>query len=159
MIEICSVWPTTAQTIEPNSVGVAFLFGWIDFNANGTFDSGERFIPSPFQPINASGTVNLSVTIPADAVIGQTYARFRIGSISGAGSASGSDSYGEVEDYEVLIEEATPELLVTKSQTGAGNIVGEYITYDILVENTGKKVIEEKAGGVVDQVHVLIVLH
>ena len=76
------------------------LNGWIDWNGNGIFEAGERIATNLL--IGTSGTVNLSVTVPVDAITTQpTFARFRIGpSVTGP---TGLASFGEVEDYQIQI--------------------------------------------------------
>lgn len=78
----------------------AYLNAWIDWNGDGDFsDQGEKVANDVRR---TTGNYNLSVTVPANAIISQpTYARFRFGpeNISSTGSAS----QGEVEDYMIKI--------------------------------------------------------
>ncbi len=76
--------------------------GWIDFNQNGSWgDPGEQiFTDVGLNP----GTNNLSFTVPVNAQFGPTYARFRVSSFQGL-LFYGSVNDGEVEDYQVYIEE------------------------------------------------------
>ena len=80
------------------------LNAWIDWNGDGDFlDTGERIATNTL--VSASGTVNLNITVPADAVAGPTFARFRFGpSVSGP---TGLAAYGEVEDFKVTISDPT----------------------------------------------------
>ncbi|MCB0044302.1 MAG: hypothetical protein KDD92_02610 [Caldilineaceae bacterium] len=97
-----------------------YLNAWIDWNADGDFaDAGEQIADSV--TINAdvvSKIYNVNVTIPADAKIGKTIARFRFGADvatpSDAVAAAGTDgmvtaaaadaaAYGEVEDYQIEV--------------------------------------------------------
>ena len=72
---------------------------WIDLNADCDFDdAGEQVIVD--ETVTA-GTTNLSVTVPIDAVEGNTFARIRLG--SGGVASSGPDTFGEVEDYQISI--------------------------------------------------------
>jgi len=112
-------FPTAAPlTIGANAqVGVVLsqpggkLDAWIDFNGNGSFDhpsehlwSGESqdFSSPPFQPPT---TYFLDISVPADAIAGVTYARFRL-STAGGLQPFGYASDGEVEDY--LVEIVAP---------------------------------------------------
>jgi len=82
------------------------LSAWIDFNADGDWaDAGEELFPGGHA--RAAGTNSLSFAVPADAVAGTTYARFRC-TTDGAVGFTGQASDGEVEDYQVTIQIATP---------------------------------------------------
>ncbi|MGB9623976.1 MAG: GEVED domain-containing protein [Phycisphaerae bacterium] len=81
------------------------LDAWIDFNANGSWaDPGEQvFFSTPL----VGGVNALLVAVPAGAVPGPTFARFRYSSAGGL-SFVGQAPDGEVEDYQFIIEEAPP---------------------------------------------------
>ncbi len=78
---------------------------WFDFNGDQDWnDAGEQInVTGPLAP----GLYNTTFTTPASAIVGQTFARFRISS-SGGLPPTGAATDGEVEDYEVYIEEAQP---------------------------------------------------
>lgn len=77
------------------------LSAWMDFDANGDWsDPGEELFPGG-QALTA-GANNLSFLVPADAVVGDTYARFRCTTDGPVGYA-GLALDGEVEDYKVYI--------------------------------------------------------
>ena len=77
-----------------------YLNGWIDWNGDGDFlDTGERIVNN--QMVWESGTVNLSVLVPANAVTGTTFARFRFG--SAVNSPTTNAAFGEVEDYQINV--------------------------------------------------------
>ena len=81
-------------------VTYAFLFAWIDWNADGDFnDANEQIANGVF--VNSSTTINLSVSVPSSAVAGATFARFRIGDY--VNSPSGFNPFGEVEDYQINV--------------------------------------------------------
>jgi hypothetical protein len=101
---------TAAADVTVSTSGYpAWLCAWIDFNGNGSWsDSGEQIF---FGPV-ADGANKLTFDVPKAAVGGTTHARFRLEvAIGGAAvycEPSGSPlglSYGEVEDYEVVIEQ------------------------------------------------------
>ncbi len=71
---------------------------WMDFNADGDWrDAGEQILISvPLPP----GVSAIPIAIPARAVVGPTYARFRI-SAGGGLTPMGFCAGGEVEDYRV----------------------------------------------------------
>jgi len=87
-------------TVEGTSWGI--LNAWFDWNGDGDFmDAGEKVTEVPTL-VFTSGTYNLSVSIPEDAVTSRhTYARFRLGGNSGPTSIN---PWGEVEDYSIQIE-------------------------------------------------------
>ncbi|MEO1690420.1 MAG: GEVED domain-containing protein [Cyanobacteria bacterium J06631_6] len=129
--------PVTVRNNIPLLDG--FVVGYIDFNRDGDFaDAGEKSTTAIASPVtsvsgsastngsstSASGsvdntglrTVNVTFTVPGGVTPGDTYARFRLGSIqevveSATGvSVSGSNgeiNNGEVEDYQIAIAAAT----------------------------------------------------
>ncbi len=88
-----------------NAAGVTaenpgFLDGWIDFNGDGDWnDTGEQILDSV--PV-ATGINSFNYLVPSTAIVGSTFARFRL---SGTGNLSpaGAAGDGEVEDYKVSI--------------------------------------------------------
>jgi hypothetical protein len=95
-------------TARGESYGI--INAWFDWNADGDFnDPGEKVAGTPL-PVFSSGNYFIQVDVPADAVTDQrTYARFRIGANSGP---SASNSWGEVEDYEIIITGSSPAAIV-----------------------------------------------
>ncbi|RLE39922.1 hypothetical protein DRJ16_07665, partial [Candidatus Woesearchaeota archaeon] len=89
-----------AATIDVVASGPAFLNAWIDYNQDGDFgDAGEQIY---FDFGTVAGSSYVGFTVPADATMGYTYARFRLD--SGGGLApTGLAADGEVEDYRVYI--------------------------------------------------------
>ncbi|QDT13375.1 M57 family metalloprotease [Planctomycetes bacterium K23_9] len=88
------------QVVANNTTGTsAYLQAWMDFNADGVFDDSEQIAKNVQL---GSGTFDLSVDVPTDAVIGTTYARFRYSYDSNLDWFGGADS-GEVEDYAFTI--------------------------------------------------------
>src|SRR5262249_19123549 len=81
------------------------LDGWIDFNPNGSWaDAGEKILNS----VNlVAGPNVLNFNVPAGAVKECTFARFRF-STAGGLSFDGPAEDGEVEDYEVVINDVPP---------------------------------------------------
>ena len=77
------------------------LDGWIDFNQDGDWsDDGEQILDSVDV---IEGENSLSVSIPGDAMMGTTYARFRI-STAGGLLPTGLAQGGEVEDYRIELK-------------------------------------------------------
>jgi len=80
-----------------------FLDVWIDYNQDGTWlGAGEHVFA--IQPLVAGGNL-LNFTVPASAVAGNTYARFRFRTSSFSINFDGLVLDGEVEDYMVHIDE------------------------------------------------------
>ena len=102
-----------------------FLDAWIDWNRDGDWnDAGEQV--SAGQAM-ISGDNVVTITVPTNASIGDTYARFRL-STTGGLAPTGEATDGEVEDYRVsvaagsAIQLATRAAQPTSSQTVGGSI-------------------------------------
>jgi hypothetical protein len=97
-----------------NSIGTANLCGWIDWNTNGTFDTGEGVCTTV-----ANGATSGTLTWPSATLSGAngtagTYARFRITTDAmNSGTPNGVDSNGEVEDYFIPFQTPLPLTLVS----------------------------------------------
>ena len=92
----CNLIPIT---ITASTAG--YIDAWIDFNADGDWaDAGEQIFTSQ---VVVAGANNLNFTVPCDAVVGNSFARFRFSSTGGL-SYTGTADDGEVEDYIVSIE-------------------------------------------------------
>lgn len=107
-VEINSEYTILASDISlTNKSGSnAILHAWIDFDQSGHFDVGEYTSISVSDGINNSSPANnLHWTEISEAVVGQTYARFRLTSDNGitAASPGGLAMNGEVEDYVINI--------------------------------------------------------
>jgi hypothetical protein len=88
-------------TVEVNGGG-GVLQAWIDFDADQVWESTEKI----FDGFLPDGTHLLPFAVPATAMPGRTFARFRI-STTGGLDPNGPARDGEVEDHIVSIE--TPE--------------------------------------------------
>jgi hypothetical protein len=87
-----------------NAPAGAKLDAWIDFNGNGTWsDPGEQISLS--KPVVQGSNVVL-FAVPATALDGVTYARFRL-STAGKLTPGGAATDGEVEDYSLAISPPT----------------------------------------------------
>ena len=99
---------TTTITVGARTAGFSngLLQGWIDFNRDGDFlDAGEQVIKDR---LLGQGIHNdISITIPASAVLGSTFARFRYGLERGIGPL-GAALAGEVEDHPTNILQDAP---------------------------------------------------
>jgi len=85
-----------------------FLGGWIDYNQDGDWtDSGEKVIDKDLGLFRGKITDTFVTTVPASAVPGTTYARFALSYNKTPGLQGAVNNYGEVEDYEIYIEDTT----------------------------------------------------
>lgn len=102
----------------------ANLCGWIDWNNNGTFESGEGVCTTL-----APGGSEATLVWPSSMLSGPTgttgtYARFRLTTnVLATGSATGTASDGEVEDYFIPFSGALPVTLITFEGSGQENRV------------------------------------
>jgi hypothetical protein len=97
VIDITASIPGPAGTVDP-------LHGWIDFNQDGDWnDPGEHVMDAVFI---AYGLNHRVINIPAGALLGETFARFRL-SHQRELSDEGFGEVGEVEDYLVQIYDGT----------------------------------------------------
>ena len=79
-----------------------FLNAWVDFNINGSWADTLEQIFSDVSLV--AGDNNLSFSVPAGAVPGPTFTRFRFDTTGGL-TYTGQANNGEVEDYQVAIHE------------------------------------------------------
>jgi hypothetical protein len=92
--------PNCSAQLSVVASKAAKLDAWVDFNRDGDWnDLGERIINNT--SVN-QGTNSVSFPVPAGAVYGSTFARFRI-STEGRLTFFGLAEDGEVEDYAVLL--------------------------------------------------------
>lgn len=98
---------TFEVTVSNTTGSTAFLQAFMDFNRDGDFnDAGEKFASDVSVPLGTvSARIPLSVTVPAGASVGTSYARFRLSQTSGLGP-TGFATTGEVEDYSFPILDA-----------------------------------------------------
>lgn len=116
---------TTQVTVRASKAGK--LDAFIDFNGNGAFDSNERVTPAGGLVLVA-GLNTVSVAVPANAVVGQRAARFRL-STAGGLAAKGEALDGEVEDYFVRVAmndfgDLPDTFGTTLAQDGARHLTG-----------------------------------
>lgn len=78
------------------------LNGWIDWDRDGVFETDEQVITDLAV---SEGSVNLPLSVPIWASIGETWSRFRISNVAGIGPTGGV-SNGEVEDYPLTVTES-----------------------------------------------------
>ncbi|MBN2011918.1 PKD domain-containing protein [candidate division KSB1 bacterium] len=111
--------PGQQASVEVRATTVGALTGWIDFNADSSWDDpGEHFIID-YQ--TTAGVNVITFTVPVSATKGQTFARFRFSDVGGLNyfgpyfDDQTAPPIGEVEDcmvtigQEVGIEYSSPE--------------------------------------------------
>jgi len=98
-----NVFTVIVDTAASPTDGV--LNAWIDYDGDGTWGGLNEHVFQDVQ-VTAGGVTPLSSTVPMSAVIGTTYARFRVSSQRGIGY-KGYVPDGEVEDYAIAIEDAS----------------------------------------------------
>src|SRR5690606_26635113 len=108
-----------------------YVAGWIDWNHNGTFDDGERSGAVECD----NGSVDLTWTVPMNAVDADTYLRLRITEQEAdLASPTGITTSGEVEDYALTVD--VPQLTITKtSDATADTRPGDIVNYTITASN------------------------
>ncbi len=110
----------------------SYLNAWIDFNGDGDWDdAGEQIATDD----SRSGMYNLTVNVPAGAVPGTTYARFRYSTQQGLTPYLTAPD-GEVEDYRVILVNPPEKSLVATSEAHTGGVdlaIGEIARYRLVV--------------------------
>lgn len=138
-------------TVNVSVQGLGYLSSWIDFNDDGDWaDSGEQ-VASDLRDGGTgdldgavNGNIRFQVAVPAGAALTPTIARLRYSSRAAA-PTTGLWGFGEVEDYQMTIQNA--ELVVAKTSTIVSDPIngtinpkrlpGSIIRYCILVTNVG----------------------
>ncbi|MBU1949202.1 MAG: hypothetical protein KJ927_10855 [Candidatus Eisenbacteria bacterium] len=96
--------PGAPATVDVIASTNGFIDAWIDFNGDGDWDDVDDRIFAG-QPVNP-GVNTLTFPVPANGLQGHlSYARFRFATQLLALSYTGLASDGEVEDYEVYIQD------------------------------------------------------
>ena len=136
-VTLTPLLPTGETTIVPVNIQNAggFLSVWFDWNADGDFnDAGEQMITA--QAV-AVGPTNLNIAVPITAIIGPTFARFRVctnnTALDNCNTPVGTVQSGEVEDYQFTVSR---KLLLRKTTLGGvGGAFGYALTNT--VQTTG----------------------
>ncbi len=102
VIFVSPLIPGFSALVDVNASVPGFLDAWIDFYANGNWtDPGEQIFTSF---LLAPGINNLTFFVPPGTPSAGVFTRFRF-STNGGLSFTGQAQDGEVEDYEVFIED------------------------------------------------------
>jgi hypothetical protein len=117
--------PAATVTVDGGPSG-GMLDAWIDFDGSGVFDHpAEHLWSGTSQSLNP-GPNNLTFAVPAGAVPGPTYARFRL-SNNGGLPPTGFAPDGEVEDYWVQIEAPPqPGAIIVEKQTDPDGVTDSF---------------------------------
>ncbi|MEL6268417.1 MAG: SdrD B-like domain-containing protein, partial [Chloroflexota bacterium] len=130
---------TTVEVSVFNDTGQdATLIVWIDWDGDGTFDSGEgSSVTVP--PDNSTQAVQVPVTVPLTADVdtgGTTYLRARLTTDNiTVNNPTGAADSGEVEDYVVNV--LPPGLAISKTDAFNSIVAGQATTYTITINNSG----------------------
>lgn len=89
--------------------GTVKLDAWVDFNQDGDFDATTERITAAGGTDVVNGANNVTFAVPAGAVLGDTFARFRLSSVGGL-APDGEALDGEVEDHQVTVDD--PPMIV-----------------------------------------------
>jgi hypothetical protein len=95
------------------------LDAWVDFNKNGAWDHPAEQIFAG-QAL-ASGANLLCFNVPTNAVLGTNFARFRLSSTGGL-VPTGVGPDGEVEDYQLVIQQPRPLTNIVITNIWATNV-------------------------------------
>jgi uncharacterized repeat protein (TIGR01451 family) len=137
-VTLTPLLPIGQTTVVPVSIQNAsgFLSAWFDWNVDGDFnDAGEQMVTA--QAV-AVGTVNLNIVVPLGAVIGPTFARFRVctnnTALDNCNTPTGTVQSGEVEDYQFQVGRTLTLRKITIG--GAGGPFGFALTNTVQATGT-----------------------
>ncbi len=124
---------------------------WIDYNQNGTFDSNELMVSGSS---SSSGTLSSTFSVPTSALAGPTRMRVSM-KYNAAQTACETFSYGEVEDYTVIIGTGAAQgftegnILATSQMTLYPNPVKKTLNIGLLDASGKNYIIYNSMGQVV----------
>jgi hypothetical protein len=121
-----------------------YIVAWIDWNNDSTFADTEKYIVTPQYLTTA--TASTTIQVPTTAVVGTI--RMRVKSVwNGSNTltsvaACGTDTYGEVEDYSLVITPATATYC-TSSGNPTGNVIEfiKNVKFNTINNNSTKKTV------------------
>ena len=131
-----------------NNTGLpANLYGWVDFNQNGLFETDEAAAVQIIPSQSGLQTVILTFNIPVGTVLstGTSFARLRLTTdlLTGTGDVAGQDprsvgaaSDGEVEDY-ILNIAPIADLSIIKTAGQNSVYAGNPLNFTLMVTNNG----------------------
>ncbi|WP_392340649.1 LruC domain-containing protein [Moritella marina] len=115
-----------------------YINAWFDWNRDGDFDDANERAISGLQL--SPGTHDILISVPDNAVAGESWARFRVGDVEDA-SNNGGYVNGEVEDYQINITAANTTYLHYPSESDFVTIayedmwpeLGDYDFNDVVI--------------------------
>ncbi|MEO1999401.1 MAG: FG-GAP-like repeat-containing protein, partial [Planctomycetaceae bacterium] len=125
---------STATVNVQNASEGARLDVWIDFNADGNWGGPSENIASSVAVVNGDNSIEFD--IPAWALSGTTYARFRL-STSGDLGIGGAATDGEVEDYQIEIDSPLSASGIFGAQQTIGSASGAISVFAIDMDGDG----------------------
>jgi hypothetical protein len=95
--------------VHTGGTWTTYTKAWIDWNQNGIFEVGEEFtLGTAYNQTNGlTSSSPISITIPNDAVPGETVMRIRSGRSSYPGPC-GNHNHSEAEDYTIIVKQKGP---------------------------------------------------
>ena len=90
-----------------------YWYIWIDYDQDGTFENNELINSSSS---SSSSTLSNTFTVPSTAALGSTRMRVTM-KYNSAPTPCETFSYGEVEDYTIVITEGTPDIQAPTAPT------------------------------------------
>lgn len=125
---------TLTMTVPVVSSGNDNLYGWIDFDLDGTFSADERAAAV----VTASGNVDLNFTVPADVEIMDTFVRLRVcSSTETCSDPTGAAGNGEVEDHQISLKPPGDLSLMLDLDPGVNVTLGIPFNVVVSIENLG----------------------
>jgi len=104
-----NVGDTNQISVQLTVDGNDYLYVFIDWNQNGTLDdAGEVYTLA--SATSSVGPHTMDITVPADAVLGNTRMRVKVGWYEDVADPCNSFDWGEIEDYTVLVQDATTSI-------------------------------------------------
>lgn len=99
-VSIATLTQGASAAVDIVASGAGYVSAWFDWNADGDWlDAGEQVLAAVAVTAGANST---TISVPAGASAGSTFARFRLES-TGTVGPGGSAPDGEVEDYQVTV--------------------------------------------------------
>jgi len=121
---------------------------WVDWNHNGVFTDANETITVSGGPASYTATI----TPPVGSYIGTTRMRVRI-LYTGTVSSCGTTTYGEVEDYSIVVDNIPPYPIITVAPVSKsfGNITvgGGSADQVFTISNTGGGTLSIDPGGLI----------